>query len=206
MEYQNDDLLLEVGPASPTERSLNDSSQPTLSYFVVLQPGGVSLYSQSFNFADFEACHSYGGRLTDLSTNMKLLGQYFDALNNLLGFAVGGEDVHSVSVVLSSYKIQATVLEEFLFIGVFESVINNKQATDQIESLVSGLATTFIRIYPPELRLKNPVRSNDFIGFTEEIISRAESVVTIRQCKNCFECGNKPSSCIPKLIMGTQAR
>lgn len=188
-----------------------DNGIISLNYLVIVQPGGLPLYAQSFEFDSDEACMTFGYRLGEvgepdnLDTKRKLLGGYFDAIKHLVQEVVA-DNLRVIDLGFTTFHISGLIREGINFIGIFE--VSNRteeqpstEATKLVNEFLSEIALRFLGIYEKELLLKVPVIHTDFLDFTDDIISVMGHQVRPQFCRNCLtKCADHHMGCIPHLL------
>ncbi|MHA2364896.1 MAG: hypothetical protein ACXAC7_13150 [Candidatus Hodarchaeales archaeon] len=167
-----------------------------LNYLVIVQPGGLPLFAQSFNFNNDKECQTFNDRVENTPNGKKLLlGGYFDAIKSI-GNEVVEDQLKSIDLVFETYHITGMNFEDIFFIGIFESKIH-QQDEDQIKNILKSIANFFINKYPPELRLQNPVNFTFFEKFLQDV----NLPLFIDQNRNCLnKCKDINKGCLPHLI------
>ena len=176
--------------------------QPSLCYLIILQPGGLPLYAQSFGFEDDPSCQSFGGRLKLDGNNQMLFGSVFSALRDLASEAIS-DQLEVIDLKFETYHILSLYLNEILFIGIFENsdisitLLDNKAI---IYSLLERVIQRFFGTYSKRQILENPVRSHNFANFTEELF-KLGIPLSIDRCRNCLDkCADEDKGCFPHLL------
>lgn len=166
---------------------------------MIIQPGGLPLFSQSLNFqSDFE-CQNFENRLDKLEINSILLGGLFEAIKNLFSELI--EDrLRLIDVELLSYRITGLVYEKLLIVGVFDGLKDEKIPKEEYTSYLGEIAKEFITKYPSTLAELHISDFSIFDNFDEEL-AKMGYAVTLQDCRNCLKkCSDENKECIPHLF------
>ncbi|MHA1520962.1 MAG: hypothetical protein ACTSVZ_08420 [Promethearchaeota archaeon] len=171
-----------------------------LRYLVIVQPTGLPLFAQSFDFTSDNACESFNGKIKEDSDKKEMLGSMFQALTGL-AYEVIEDNLQIINLQFETYRIIALLVKKFLFLGIFENAGINKyiEAKESLE-LLESLASRFLTKYPESLLQKFPIKTEDFIDFSEEI-EKLNIPIANQQCRDCLtKCKDHKKSCIPHMI------
>lgn len=173
---------------------------PILRYLVIMQPTGLPLYAQSFDFSTDHACESFNSKLETDADKRELLGGMFQALSGL-AYEVIDDKLQIINLGFESFRIMALIVENYLFLGIFESQeASSKSEMDEILVTLDKIATIFLTKYPKEILEATPVRFNNFYNFTEEI-NNLKLPVQREHCRNCIEkCKDYKKGCLPHMV------
>jgi hypothetical protein len=180
-----------------------------LRYQMIVQPGGLPLFSQSLNFkSDFE-CQTFENRiksqavenrLNKLEINSVLLGGLFEAIKDL--FAELIEDrLKLIDVELLSYRITGLVHENLLIVGIFN--VNHQEepvSKEEYTSYLGEIANGFTNKYPSILTESYSLDFSIYDSFEEDLTKMGFSIA-LQDCRNCLrKYADENKKCIPHLF------
>lgn len=171
-----------------------------LRYLVILQPSGLPLYAQSFDFTSDQTCESFNHKLEKDSDKKELLGGMFQALTGL-AYEIIEDKLQIINLEFQTFRIIALIVNKYLFLGIFETSGENKK-TEAEESLhtLDLIATAFLKKYPKELLEAVVVRVESFADFSNEI-PKLNIPIAKQHCRNCLvKCKDREKGCFPHML------
>lgn len=171
-----------------------------LRYLVILQPSGLPLYAQSFDFTSDHACESFNHKLEKDSDKKEMLGGMFQALTGL-AYEIIEDKLQIINMEFETFRIIALIVDKFLFLGIFETSGENKKSEAE-ESLhtLDKIATAFLDKYPKQLLDAVVVRVESFTDFSEEI-PKLNIPIARQHCRNCLiKCKDQEKGCFPHML------
>ncbi|TFH26390.1 MAG: hypothetical protein E4G98_07125 [Promethearchaeota archaeon] len=171
-----------------------------LRYLVIIQPTGLPLFAQSFDFTSDQACESFNHKLEKDSEKKELLGGMFQALTGL-AYEVIEDTLQQINLEFDTFRIIALLVNKYLFLGIFENDgVNKKIEAIKSLELLNTIATAFLKKYPEELIKAFPVMPEHFIDFTEEI-AKLNIPIASQNCRNCLtRCKDHEKGCFPHMV------
>jgi hypothetical protein len=166
---------------------------------MIIQPGGLPLYSQSMNFpTDFE-CQTFNERIVKHEIDPILIGGLFEAIKNLFSELIE-DNFRLIEIGFLSYRVSGLVYENLLFLGIFEIRKGGVAlTTEEFFPYIGEIAEIFISDYPnalEEIQDYNVVR---FEGFTEKLVKMGFSL-SLKDCRDCLtRCIDEEKGCLPHL-------
>lgn len=166
-----------------------------LSYFLVIQPSGLPVFAQSFEFDSDLECKSFNLRLSDSSESGKhqTMSGYFTSIKMLAGDFLN-DKLNLVDLGFSSYEIVGYIENDIFFIGIFGNQDNKTEAYQH--DLVKNLGKKFLERYEIK-KIKNSfVKVSDFADFSDYILSEING--DVMNCRNCLtKCTAENKGCLP---------
>ncbi len=171
-----------------------------LRYLVIIQPTGLPLFAQSFDFTSDQACENFNHKLDRDSEKKEMLGGMFQALTGL-AYEVIEDNLQQIKLEFDTYRIIAVLVNNFLILGIFENDgVDKKIEAENSVELLNNIATAFLKKYPEELIQAIPVMPEHFVDFTEEI-AQLNSPIASQNCRNCLtRCKDHKKGCFPHML------
>ena len=169
-----------------------------LRYLMIIQPGGIPLFAQSFNFpTDFE-CQTFNERLVGVEINPILLGGLFEALQNLFSELIK-DNMRLIDIGFRSYRVSGLIFDRLLYLGIFDITnLNYASQTDFFPYLVE-ISSKFRLTYPSVLAQSDHFDYSRFDGFANDLIELGYAV-EYQDCRNCLtKCKDENKQCVPHL-------
>ena len=169
-----------------------------LRYLMIIQPGGLPLFAQSFNFlTDFE-CQTFNERLVGMEINPILLGGLFEAIQNLFSELIK-DNMRLIDIGFRSYRVSGLVYDRLLYIGIFDVTTLTYESQTDFFPYLGEIAAQFRRKYPEVLAKGETFDFSRFDGFTNDLIELGYAV-EYQDCRNCLsKCKDENKQCIPHL-------
>ncbi len=176
-----------------------------LRYLMIIQPGGLPLFSQSLNFStDFE-CKTFNKRLIDQDINPILLGGLFEAIKSLFSELMN-DNLRLIDIGFHSYRVSGLVYDNLLYLGIFD--LHHLDLSSQIDLFpyLAEIASKFSRTYSNILAQTEDHDYSKFDGFTDSLIDMGYAV-EYQDYRNCLsKCQEENMNCLPHLYYYKEAQ
>jgi hypothetical protein len=166
---------------------------------MIIRPGGLPLYSQSLNFpTDFE-CQTFNERISNQDIDPILVAGLFDAIKSFFS-EIMHENFRMIDVGFFSYRISGLVMENRLFMGIFEIRKEGVAlTTEEFMPYIAEIAETFTKDYSKALERVQDYNTLRFEGFTNKLVNMGYSL-SLQDCRDCLtKCIDENKECLPHL-------
>ena len=170
-----------------------------LGYLMIVQPGGIPLYSHSMNFISDIECQTFNNRLSDLDINPILLGGLFEAIKALFNELIN-DYLHLIDIGFSSYRVSGLVYKKLLFLGIFGIIRGeNPEPQGEFFPYLGEIAEVFTRRFPKALDHMNNFDISTYEKFTGDLVNMGYAL-SLQDCRNCLtKCVDENKDCLPHL-------
>jgi len=166
---------------------------------MIVQPGGIPLYSHSMNFhTDFE-CQTFNERLVDLDINPILLGGLFEAIKALFNELIN-DHIHLIDIGFTSYRVSGIVHKKLLFLGIFGIIKGESQLYEgEYFPYLGEIAEVFTRRFPEALNYYDNFDVSTYEKFTQDLVNMGFAL-SLQDCRDCLtKCADENKNCLPHL-------
>ncbi|MFX0051354.1 MAG: hypothetical protein ACFE8U_08690 [Candidatus Hermodarchaeota archaeon] len=170
-----------------------------LRYLLIIQPGGLPLYSHSVNFETDFNCQTFNERISKSEINPFLVSGLFDAIKNLFSELLH-DNFKLIDIGFFSYHISGLVHENLFFMGIFETRKEGVAfVTEEYLPYIGEIAEAFSKEYPKTLNGIYEYDVSKYDGFTENLVKMGFAL-SLQDCRDCLsKCADEEKDCLPHL-------